>query len=62
MSKYAVSGRFQSRDGYSQFETSVDAPNENVARERVYANIGSQHRLKRTQIEIEAVAAAEAAA
>ena len=62
MSEYAVSGRFQSRDGYSQFETSVDAPNGNVARERVYANIGSQHGLKRTQIEIDDVAPAEAAA
>ena len=61
MSEYAVSGRFQSRDGYSNFETSVEAPNENVARERVYANIGSQHGLKRTQIEIDDVAAAEAA-
>jgi large subunit ribosomal protein LX len=62
MSEYVVSGRFQSRDGYSNFETSVEAPNENVARERVYANIGSQHGLKRTQIEIDDVAAAEAAA
>ena len=61
MSEYVVSGRFQSRDGYSNFETSVEAPNENVARERVYANIGSQHGLKRTQIEIDDVAAAEAA-
>jgi large subunit ribosomal protein LX len=58
MSEYAVSGRFQSRDGYSQFDTVVEAPNENVARERVYANIGSQHGLKRTQIEIDDVAAA----
>jgi large subunit ribosomal protein LX len=63
MSEYAVSGRVQSRGGYSQFETVVDAPNGNVARERVYANIGSQHGLKRTQIEIDdVVAAAEATA
>ncbi|RLM56685.1 50S ribosomal protein L18a [Halobellus sp. Atlit-31R] len=52
MSQFAVSGRFQSRDGFSEFNTVVEAPNENVARERVYANIGSQHGLKRTQIEI----------
>ncbi|MFA1609638.1 50S ribosomal protein L18Ae [Halobellus rubicundus] len=56
MSQYAVSGRFQSRDGFSEFNTVVDAPNEDVARERVYANIGSQHGLKRTQIEIDGVA------
>ncbi|WP_435183923.1 50S ribosomal protein L18Ae [Halobellus sp. EA9] len=56
MSQYVVSGRFQSRDGFSEFNTVVDAPNEDVARERVYANIGSQHGLKRTQIEIDGVA------
>ena len=61
MSEYAVSGRFQSRDGYSKFDTVVEAPNENVAHERVYANIGSQHGLKRTQIEIDDVVAAEEA-
>ena len=58
MSKYAVSGRFQSRDGFSEFSTTVEAPNEDVATERVYTNIGSQHGLKRTQIEIDDVAAA----
>jgi large subunit ribosomal protein LX len=58
MSQFTVSGRFQSRDGYNPFETTVDAPNENVARERVYANIGSQHGLKRTQIEVNEVTAA----
>ncbi|RLM90958.1 50S ribosomal protein L18a [Halobellus sp. Atlit-38R] len=61
MSKFAVSGRFQSRDGFSEFNTVVEAPNENVARERVYANVGSQHGLKRTQIEIDEVATEAAA-
>jgi len=61
MSQFTVSGRFQSRDGYSEFNTAVEAPNEDVARERVYANIGSQHGLKRTQIEIDDVAEEAAA-
>ncbi|MDQ2055395.1 MULTISPECIES: 50S ribosomal protein L18Ae [Halobellus] len=61
MSKFAVSGRFQSRDGFSEFNTVVEAPNENVARERVYANVGSQHGLKRTQIEIDEIATEAAA-
>ncbi|ELY27045.1 50S ribosomal protein LX [Halogeometricum borinquense DSM 11551] len=52
-----MSGQFQSRDGYSEFQTVVDAPNENVARDRVFSNIGSQHGLKRTQIEITEVSA-----
>jgi large subunit ribosomal protein LX len=58
MSQFTVSGRFQSRDGFSVFETTVDAPNENVARERVFANFGSQHGLRRTQIELDEVSAA----
>jgi large subunit ribosomal protein LX len=55
MSQYVVSGRFQGRDGYQQFTKSVDAPNENVARERIYSQIGSEHGLKRMQIELEEV-------
>jgi large subunit ribosomal protein LX len=62
MSQFAVSGRFQSRDGFSEFSTVVEAPNEDVARERVYANVGSQHGLKRTQIEIDETAAEEVSA
>lgn len=58
MSQFTVSGRYQSRGGYRQFETIVDAPNENVARERVFANIGGRHGLKRTQIDLDEVTAA----
>jgi large subunit ribosomal protein LX len=56
MSQFTVSGQFQSRDGWETFETDIDAENENVAREHILANFGSQHGLKRTQIEIEEVA------
>ena len=52
MSEFTVSGQFQARDGWQAFEMSVDAPNESVARERTYANIGSQLGLKRTEVEI----------
>ncbi|MFC4356953.1 50S ribosomal protein L18Ae [Halobium salinum] len=57
MSQFTVSGRFQSRDGWEDFEKSIDAENENVAREHILAQFGSQHNLKRTQVEIEEVAA-----
>lgn len=57
MSQFTVSGRYRSRDGWQAFETAVEAPNEDVARERVYTNLGSQHRLKRRDIEIEGVGA-----
>ncbi|CAJ53518.1 50S ribosomal protein L18Ae [Haloquadratum walsbyi] len=55
MVQFAVSGQFRSRDGFNEFTTDVEAPNKNVARERVYANIGSQHSLRRTQIKIDSV-------
>lgn len=57
MSEYTVRGRIQSRDGWEQFETAVGAPNEDVAVERCYANLGSRHGLKRQQIEVAEVAA-----
>ncbi len=53
MSDFDIHGRFQSRDGYQSFQKSIDAPNADVARDRVYSQIGSQHGLKRTQIEID---------
>ena len=57
MSTYTVRGSFPARDGPQQFEKEVEAPNEDVATERVYSNFGSQQNLKRTQITIDEVAA-----
>ena len=58
MSQFSVSGRFQTRSGHQEFQTRLDAENENVARERVLSQIGSQHGLKRTQIELNEVSEA----
>ncbi|WP_299330936.1 50S ribosomal protein L18Ae [Haloplanus sp.] len=58
MSQFVVSGRFQDRIGHRDFEKTIDAPNENVAREHVLSQLGSEHGLKRTQVEIEGVTAA----
>lgn len=55
MSEYTVRGSFPARYGEQEFETTIDAPNEDVAAERIYANFGSQHGLKRTQITINGV-------
>ena len=55
MSEFTVTGRFKTRDGFAEFETTIDAENENVAREYAYSQLGSQHGLKRTQIELEEV-------
>jgi large subunit ribosomal protein LX len=57
MSTYTVSGRWQARDGWQPFEKQIDAANEDVATEYAFAEFGSKHGLKRTQIEIEEVRA-----
>jgi large subunit ribosomal protein LX len=55
MSEFTVRGRYPARFGEQEFETTVEAPNADVAEERVYTNFGSQHGLKRTQIDIDGV-------
>lgn len=55
MSEFTVSGRFQTPRGQQQFERTVSAENESVAIEHTYADFGSEHGLKRTQVDIEGV-------
>jgi Ribosomal protein L20A (L18A) len=55
MSEFTVTGRWKARDGWQSFEKSVQAANEDVAREHTFAEFGSKHGLKRTQVEIEGV-------
>ena len=58
MSEFTVRGKFQARGGWSEFTKTVEAPNESVARDHVFSQIGSEHGLNRTQIELEEVTAA----
>ncbi|MCU4800513.1 50S ribosomal protein L18Ae [Halobacteria archaeon HArc-gm2] len=57
MSEFTVTGSFKARDGWQDFEKTIEAPNENVAEDRAYAEFGSKHGLKRTQVDISEVAA-----
>lgn len=57
MSEFTVSGQFQARDGWQEFEKDIEAPNQQVALEHTYSQFGSQHGLKRTQIEVFGVTA-----
>jgi large subunit ribosomal protein LX len=57
MDEYTVTGQWEARDGWQSFEKALEAENENVAVERTYAEFGSRHGLKRTQVEIEEVSA-----
>ncbi len=57
MDEYTVTGRWKARDGWQSFEKELEAENEDVATERVYAEFGSRHGLQRTQVDIEEVSA-----
>ncbi len=57
MSEFTIRGTFQTKRGRNNFETTIDATNENVAREHTYANFGSRHGCTRHQVEIEEVEA-----
>jgi large subunit ribosomal protein LX len=57
MSEFTVRGTFQSRGGHQDFEKTVEAESEDAALDHVYAAFGSEHGLKRTQVEIAEVQA-----
>jgi large subunit ribosomal protein LX len=52
---YTVQGTFFVGQKWHPYEKTVAAPNEKVAVERIYAVLGSKHRLKRREIRIEQV-------
>lgn len=58
MSQFTVSGQFAARGGHQEFTKEIDAKNASVAEEHILSQLGSEHGLKRTQIEITDVTAA----
>lgn len=57
MNDYTVTGAWQGRDGWENFEKDIEAENEDVAVEYTYAEFGSKHGLQRTQVKIDEVSA-----
>lgn len=57
MTDYTVRGRFKARDGWLSFERVVEADSEALAEEHTLSELGSEHGLKRAQIDIEEVSA-----
>jgi len=57
MNQFTVTGTWQGRDGWENFEKAIEAENEDVAVEYTYAEFGSKHGLKRRQVEIDEVSA-----
>jgi large subunit ribosomal protein LX len=58
--KFEVKGTFMMGEDWMPYTKVVTAPNENQAKERTLAVIGSKHNLKRRYIKIDAVKAVKA--
>jgi len=57
MNEYTVSGKWQARDGWQNFEKTIEAENDEVAVEYTLSEFGSKHGLNRRQVEVEEVSA-----
>ena len=57
--RYRVEGTFQMDGKWRPYTKVVPAPSEELAQERVYTILGSKHRLKRREIRVGKVQAAE---
>ncbi len=53
--KFEVKGSVMIGDEWKPYTKVIDAPNEAQAKERIFAVIGSKHRLKRRYINIQSV-------
>ncbi len=52
---FRISGKFLMGDKYQKFEKEVVALKKEHALELVYSDLGSKHKVKRTQIKIEKI-------
>jgi len=52
---FEVVGACKINNEWKPYRKVIGAPNENLAKERVFTEIGSKHRLKRSYITIETV-------
>jgi large subunit ribosomal protein LX len=58
--KFEVKGTFKMGEDWMPYTKVIAAPNENQAKERTFAVIGSKHNLKRRYIKVDAVKAVSA--
>jgi large subunit ribosomal protein LX len=58
--KFEVKGTFLMGEDWMPYTKVITAPNENQARERTLAVIGSKHNLKRRYVKVDAVKAVSA--
>ncbi|MBN1167245.1 MAG: 50S ribosomal protein L18a [Methanospirillaceae archaeon] len=53
--QFEVIGTYQEKDTWKPYKKTISAPNENQAKERIFTQIGSKHRLKRPYIRITSI-------
>jgi large subunit ribosomal protein LX len=56
---FEVKGTFKIGDNWRPYAKVIEAPNEQQAKERIFAVMGSKHRLKRRYITVSTVTARE---
>lgn len=59
MTEYTVSGEFETSGGLQQFTRTIEAPNESVARERVFSQFGSEHNVTRRRVTVTEITEAD---
>jgi large subunit ribosomal protein LX len=55
MAHYEVTGTFRIGGEWKAYARTIDAPNEKQAQERIFADLGSKHRLKRNYITVSGI-------
>jgi large subunit ribosomal protein LX len=55
MKTFTVTGKFVMGDSLQEFQKSVNARGEKRAREKIYQDLGSKHRVRRSRVLIDAV-------
>ena len=59
MRKFTISGKFMMGDTLQKFQKEVEALGEERAQEKIYQDLGSKHRVKRSRVIITAVEEAQ---
>jgi large subunit ribosomal protein LX len=55
MATYEVTGTFKIGGEWKDYNKTIGAPNEKQAQERIFADLGSKHRLKRNYITVSGI-------
>lgn len=55
MAKYIIKGFYNKRGNVSKFSKEIEADSEKLAKEKIFADLGSKHKVKRRFITLEEI-------